>query len=467
LTARALASILGLLVASHASGASIPLHVDRVTRDAPVTFGVPFPKGALHSPDHVRVLDERGVEVPSQITEVTSWAPADPSIQWIWVDFLTEGSSRYVLEYGASIRRRTAIQTPLRIVNSQRPAGGIDVDTGVLRFHVSRSEGGFIESADLVGANGALRALKAPAGRGSFLDLLDDAGVDPSRAVVTFTTIEKGSGPLHAILRIEGEYRYARADNRPAPFVTRIHVWAGKPWIKVLHTFVYTGIADKRRPQAGQHAHIATQGSPLLVEDPSDRGFTEPNDRIEGAGITLTLAENLQTVRTGTANGSWFQPGDESRVEVSLGAQPVSLLQTGPKPNRMPPVPESSGSTRIGGFVATLSEGARIVESKERAAGWFSVEGAHIGVAAAFKDIPRPSRSLRPIRPSWLPSGPTQSNRCLSRAIRSSRRPRKESRRWKMARPASPRRPRCPSACTLRERVRWPCAPPVPLSIRR
>ncbi len=384
---RILAAVVWIVFPAIASAASIPLNVDRVTRDTPVTFGVPFPKGALQSPDHVRVLDERGVEIPSQITEVTSWAPADPSIQWIWVDFLTEGSKQYRLEYGTAVRRTVAVANPLRIVNSQRPAGGIDVDTGAIRFHVTRGEGGFIENAELVTRAGAIKALKSPGGRGSFLDLLDDAGKDASRAVVTFTTIEKGSGPLHAILRIEGEYRYARPDNRPAPFITRIHVWAGKPWIKVLHTFIYTGVPDKRRAQEGQHAHVATKGSPLLVEDPSDQGFTQPNDRIAAAGLTLNLAEKPLMARTATLDGPWWQPGDETRAEVAIAALPVSLLQTGPKPNRMPPVPESSGSTRIGGFLATLSEGTAPIQSKQSAAGWFAVEGASVGVVTAFKDI--------------------------------------------------------------------------------
>ncbi|MBX7184534.1 MAG: hypothetical protein K1Y01_05245 [Vicinamibacteria bacterium] len=348
---------------------------------------MPFPKGALRSPDHVRVLNERGVEIPSQVTEVTSWAPADPSIQWIWVDFLTEGSKQYRLEYGTAVRRTAAVPGTLRIVNSQRPAGGIDVDTGAVRFHVARGEGGFIESAELVTQGGSIQALKSPKGRGSFLDLLDDSGKDASRAVVTFTTIEKGSGPLHAILRIEGEYRYARSDNRPAPFVTRIHVWAGKPWVKVLHTFVYTGVPDKRRVQEGQHAHVATRGSPLVIEDPSDQGFVQPNDRIADAGVTLNLAEKPLMARTATIEGPWWQPGAEARAEVAIGALPVSLTQTGPKPNRMPPVPESSGSTRIGGFLTTLSEGTTAMQSRQRAAGWFDVEGARTGVAAVFKDI--------------------------------------------------------------------------------
>lgn len=384
---RLLASAFVLLWPTCVAAATIPLNVDRVTHDVPVTFGVPFPKGALLSPDHVRILNDRGAEVPSQVTEVTTWAPASPSLQWIWVDFITEGSSRYRLEYGPEVRRIAVSPDSLRIVNSQRPNGGVEVDTGAMRFRVARGEGGFIEDADVQGAQGPIKALKSPGGRGSFLDLLDEQGRDGSRAVVTFTGIEKGSGPLHAIIRVEGEYRYTRADNRSAPFITRIHVWAGKPWVKVLHTFVYTGSPDKRRKQEGQHAHIATRGAPLLVEDPTDAGFMQADDRIAAAGITLALAETPRIVRTSTVDGPWWRPGEETRAEVSIQGLPVSLLQSGPKPSRMPPVPESAGSTRIGGFLATVREGEKQVQSNERAAGWFAVEGERAGVAAAFKDV--------------------------------------------------------------------------------
>lgn len=51
--------------AATASAASIQLKVDRAGIDTPVTLGVPFPKGALRSADHVNVLNARGVEIPS------------------------------------------------------------------------------------------------------------------------------------------------------------------------------------------------------------------------------------------------------------------------------------------------------------------------------------------------------------------------------------------------------------------
>ena len=85
----------------------MPLRVERAQADVPVTFGIPMPKGALDNPDHVRVLDSSQREIPSQITDVSTWEPLDPSIKWIWVFFFTTSSSReYILEFGPTSTAR-------------------------------------------------------------------------------------------------------------------------------------------------------------------------------------------------------------------------------------------------------------------------------------------------------------------------------------------------------------------------
>lgn len=67
----------------------VPLTVTEtlgVARDGEVvTSGVPFPQGALHSPDNVRLLDEQGHEVPLQTRVTGTWR--DGSIQWLLLDF--------------------------------------------------------------------------------------------------------------------------------------------------------------------------------------------------------------------------------------------------------------------------------------------------------------------------------------------------------------------------------------------
>ena len=113
-----------------------------------------------------------------------------------------------------------------------------------MQFDILKGKGGFIDNVlfDLDG-NGFDEADKIATsvnGRGSFLDLLDAQGIDASTAIVNRTVREKGSGPLHSIIRIEGEYSYSREDNRNSPFIIRVHAYAGKSYIKVLHTMTYT-----------------------------------------------------------------------------------------------------------------------------------------------------------------------------------------------------------------------------------
>src|SRR5690554_2106830 len=212
--------LLGILIGCGNSGTStlVPITVENNTPGTPQVFGIPIPKGELFSPDHVRVLSSSGKEIPSQITKVSTWAPADNSLKWIWVFFFTEEGTDYKVEYGNSITNGRNYDQVLTVRNNQRETGEVEVDTGPLRFMVKKGEGGgffnapagsgFLDKVELdIDGNGFdesdVIATGEP-GRSSFLDLLDDAGLDRSKAVVTRTLKELGSGPLHAIIRVEG-----------------------------------------------------------------------------------------------------------------------------------------------------------------------------------------------------------------------------------------------------------------------
>lgn len=270
----------------------LSIRVARPQPGAPLTLGVPFPRGAVSSPEKIRVVTSDGREIPAQVTEVATWEPADPSVKWAWVFFFSEGADRYFLEFGADVVRSRPAHA-LEIVNSQRAQGLAEITTGPMRLVVQQGEGGFVHSVllDLDG-NGFDEAdliAAGPGARGAFADLLDDAGLDPSRATVRRTIIDKGSGPLHAIVRVEGEYQYTRDDNVAAPFVIRVHAYANRPFVRVLHTFVYTGTPDKHVPQAGEYPHVATQAESLIRPDPTDAGWSQPNDRLAALGLGLRL----------------------------------------------------------------------------------------------------------------------------------------------------------------------------------
>lgn len=207
----------------------VPLHVERHAAGAPLTLGVPFPQGALDSPDYVRVVDAGGKEIVFQVTEVSTWEPADESIKWVWIFFFAGADTEYFVEFGEDVRREPTPGPKIEIINRQRENGFTQVTTGPLRFVVKKGEGGFLSEvfldSDSDGFEEDDRLAGGVDGRGSFLDLVDENGIDPSKAVVHRMVVEKGSGPLTAIIRVDGEYRYGRENHYSAPFVTHIRMY--------------------------------------------------------------------------------------------------------------------------------------------------------------------------------------------------------------------------------------------------
>ncbi|WP_157470696.1 hypothetical protein [Gracilimonas tropica] len=382
----------------------IPVTVENNVAGTPQVFGVPIPKGELYSPDHVRVLNSSGDEIPSQVTKVTTWEPADESIKWLWVFFFTEEGDTYEVEYGENVRNAREYDQILTVKNNQRPTGEVIVNTGPLRFTVEKGEGGgffnapagsgFLDKVELdVDGNGFEESdviATGEPGRSSFLDIIDNIGLDKSKAVVTRTVKELGTGPLHAIIRVEGEYHYGRDDNNTAPFITRIHAYAGKSYIKVQHTFVYTGVPDNHTLPEGEYEAIATENGIIIDESKlaNDRGFVEPNDQIAATGLSLNynLASN-KTVTTSYYNGKWWETGGSNIVQSELTSE-ASVLQTGPNPSQIPPLANSSADERLQNkFKSTISLDNNSDVEAERSAGWMDISDNKWGITVGFKNF--------------------------------------------------------------------------------
>ena len=384
-----------LLLACSPGPARIPITVEGERPGAPVTFGIPFPRGELVSTENVRVRNGAGEEIPSQITPVTTWGLADGSLKWIWVDFFTDGSGRYTVEHGPEVRRTVEVESPIRFVNNQRQNGFAEIDTGPLRIRVQKGGSGFIDRVEFNPAGdgfGPGHVIAEGIGaRGSFLDLVDADGVDASSAVIHQTFVERGSGPMHAILRIEGEYRYQRPEHPPSPFVTYIHAYAGRANLKVLHTITYTGNPDQGTPLEGrQHRDVATQAE-LIVDEferSMDPGITRPDDMISSAGLGLAYRLGGDPVfRTALGGGRWWESGEPTLLEENTaGASTFSVLQTGPDADGVPPIPESGPDERIGGFSAIVASD-RVIAEAERAEGWIDLSDGERGISIGMRGM--------------------------------------------------------------------------------
>src|SRR5690625_2727608 len=166
----------------------VTISVQNAEPGAPVKFGIPFPKGELYSQDRVRVLNARGEEIASQLTTVNTWEPADESIKWLWVFFFADESEKYQIVYGVGVQRTGFTESPIDLKNKKCVNGFAEIHTCPLLLRVDKCGSGFIarvlDNTYLDGFSAEHTGVTGSAGRGSFLDLLDDAGPDTSRSVM-------------------------------------------------------------------------------------------------------------------------------------------------------------------------------------------------------------------------------------------------------------------------------------------
>ncbi len=387
-----------LLSTSFSSFASekLAINVKNSEPGSPVLLGIPFPKNALYSPDNVRLLNKDGIEILSQSNVVTTWEPADHSIKWLWVFFFTDESDTYYLEYGEDVRMTVFPEQPLIFKCNQRVNGFAEINTGNMLFRIQKGGSGFIDrlqfNNDMDGFDEKDMILTGMPDRGTFMDYLNDEGIDGSKAVIHQYFIERGSGPLHAILRIEGEYEFDQPGHENAPFVTYIHAYAGKSYVRVLHTFTYTGVPDKSKPLDGkQHILLATQ-TELIVDEKEradDKGLLEPNDRIQSAGFGLNFhIEGSKTFQTALREGNWWEDGEPWYYNTEVTDQKeFSVFQTGPNPIKSTDAfITSSKDKRMGGFVARLEAG-KLIKETEKAEGWITISDSERGVSMGLKNM--------------------------------------------------------------------------------
>ena len=105
--------------------------------DAPVTTGVPWPRGALRSAQELRLCDANAEEIPLQVAVISRWPDASP--KWTVLDFQATAKANrnatYWLEYGPGVRRK---KQSAKAVLVEEDADHITVSTGAAVMKVRR-----------------------------------------------------------------------------------------------------------------------------------------------------------------------------------------------------------------------------------------------------------------------------------------------------------------------------------------
>jgi len=202
-----------------------------------VSFGIPWPKGTLQKGSTLE-MSAGGRNVPIQSWPMAYWR--DGSLKWTG-HAITAGpeiSGPLTLSPGNALPPPTA-------VHAVQNAAGIEIDTGAIQCRIPSSGASFIESLKIggreVGRSGRLVAVLE--------NRSDYAGAGIVReedfvSQIRTITLEQ-SGPVRAVVKIEGNHKGVRSDRTWLPFTLRLYFYAGLDSVRLVHSFVFDGDQER------------------------------------------------------------------------------------------------------------------------------------------------------------------------------------------------------------------------------
>ena len=203
---------------------------------APMTVGVPFPRGALVDESNVRLVDEHGDEVPLQTRVTAKWSRFGP-IKWLLCDFSAdlEGQPRELyLQYGPDVQRAQFEAMQLTAQDEGFPA----LNTGRIRIGEEGVE------FDAAGDGDFVPVLDKEALYGAFV-VHENASEFTVPHDVQHSVEEMGCEK--AVIRRTGWYENEENGGEFCQFVTRFVFHRGSPIVRIFHTWIFTGDGNRDR----------------------------------------------------------------------------------------------------------------------------------------------------------------------------------------------------------------------------
>ncbi|MFB4425816.1 Tat pathway signal sequence domain protein [Streptomyces sp. QL37] len=199
------------------------------------TLGVPWPKGQYRKDQTFALTTEDGKDVPVQSWTTATWP--DGSAKWTAhaVGPEAAGAKKFVLGPGTPA-------APAHKVAVKSTGSTITVSTGVITAKIGKSGSSLITSltrgSTEIAKDGRLVLIR----QGEIEDG-DQGREDYERfeSAVTTTEVEQ-SGPVRAVVRIEGKHR--RGKRSWLPFSVRLYFYAGAESFRMVHTITFDGTQE-------------------------------------------------------------------------------------------------------------------------------------------------------------------------------------------------------------------------------
>jgi hypothetical protein len=244
--------------------------------EAGVSFGVPFKQGEVQKNQTFALVSAAGKSLPVQSWPLAYWA--DGSLKWVGLATIAgpADSGDFTVKPGASAPAPG--QARVRVTSSDTT---FDIDTGRIQARIPKWGEALIDSVVIdgkeVARNGRLVCILQTGPDG------DPADTQPREQFATKVekvTLEQ-SGPVRAVVKLEGKHRGLKSNREWLPFVVRFYFYAGQASIRMVHTIIYDGDQEK--------------------------------DFIRGLGVVFTVpmreqVQNRHVAFAGENDGLWAEP---------------------------------------------------------------------------------------------------------------------------------------------------------------
>ncbi|MDD5596249.1 MAG: hypothetical protein PHY94_08435, partial [Candidatus Omnitrophica bacterium] len=205
----------------------------------PFTGGIPFARGQLFSLGRLILVDADGRIVPFQAKITAKWP--DLSIKWAIITFKASCAQKYFLRYS----KLSTDFKPVSKISLQDMNEEIIVDTGVLKFKVNKKKFGIFNGVWLdENKNGVYQDSEMYCGAGEMVLAHNKKEYLSTLDKETQVKVED-TGPLKAVIKAQGWFVNPKGE-KFCRFIVRISAYAGESYLKIQHTFVYTGYPENK-----------------------------------------------------------------------------------------------------------------------------------------------------------------------------------------------------------------------------
>ena len=197
----------------------------------PVSGGVPLPLGLVKDPAALKLLGPDGKEVPAQFSAINRWGH-DQSVMWLLVQSTAavpaKGRVVYTLQPGAATAKRSLLKV-------DDGAEAVTVDTGRIRFTVSKKKFNLIDQAWVTAGGKEVQVITGDPMGGSVITLANGEVYTSTAEPPKEVAVEE-SGPERATVMVRGLHK-PRDGKGAVPYLygylVRIRAYAGQPYLRI------------------------------------------------------------------------------------------------------------------------------------------------------------------------------------------------------------------------------------------